>query len=192
MMSICSCRLIVVVTDAAPHFEDDGSNTFNLPNFSGTFDEANADSQCVSQYYPNPTTVKNSILERQAYFAALVYDGSHDYELPIESWRWFNNYLNQTEGFVHDIENDSSNFWERLSQVITSLEDVECGDVTTAAPPDETVTPVGTLEPTMLPTEECPPCPTPCPPIGCDPCCREGVLIKLEHRPKRLHLEVEN
>eukprot|EP01057_Protomagalhaensia_wolfi_P001985 Protomagalhaensia_wolfi_Nauph_80__1984@NODE_2254_length_1150_cov_551_247525_g1759_i0_p1_GENE_NODE_2254_length_1150_cov_551_247525_g1759_i0NODE_2254_length_1150_cov_551_247525_g1759_i0_p1_ORF_typecomplete_len300_score43_77Integrin_beta/PF00362_18/1_5e20VWA/PF00092_28/0_096VWA/PF00092_28/4_6e03_NODE_2254_length_1150_cov_551_247525_g1759_i01351034 len=99
-----AARLIVVSTDAAPHFEGDGFNIFNLPVFSGTFDEANHDLQCVQEYYPGPDVVRKSILNRQVYVGALVYGGSHDQSLPIESWKWFNGYLNQTAAFVHDME----------------------------------------------------------------------------------------
>eukprot|EP01053_Blabericola_migrator_P008874 Blabericola_migrator_1__8873@NODE_4699_length_1014_cov_1000_035903_g2314_i1_p1_GENE_NODE_4699_length_1014_cov_1000_035903_g2314_i1NODE_4699_length_1014_cov_1000_035903_g2314_i1_p1_ORF_typecomplete_len243_score44_69Integrin_beta/PF00362_18/1_4e07NusG_add/PF18298_1/0_083Inhibitor_I78/PF11720_8/1_5e02Inhibitor_I78/PF11720_8/4_NODE_4699_length_1014_cov_1000_035903_g2314_i195823 len=233
-MVLLSLRLIVLVTDAAPHFADDGMNTFNLPPFSGYQEPSEDKDQCVDEYYPSPDQVKKAIVQREAYLATLVYDGSYGNSLPLESWKWFNNFLGQSEGFVHDMEDDSSNFWERLSEIIQELEDIECGVTTTEGPPvttepdytvtidgeiqttatttrvatpaaattpdetteaDVTITIDGGIQTTPAPTAgpECPPiseCPPVCPPIGCDPCC-PGVVIKLNYRPKRLHLEVE-
>lgn len=139
---------MVVVTDAAPHFEGDGFNVFNLPPYSGTFEEANNEGQCIQQYYPTPQHVQTALLRREAYLASLVYDGSYGSNLPIESWKWFNNFIGQTEGFVHDIESDSSNFWDRLSQIISELEDIECGPYTSPSP--STTAPV-TAEVTTIP-----------------------------------------
>eukprot|EP01057_Protomagalhaensia_wolfi_P001627 Protomagalhaensia_wolfi_Nauph_80__1626@NODE_2002_length_1248_cov_125_545079_g1567_i0_p1_GENE_NODE_2002_length_1248_cov_125_545079_g1567_i0NODE_2002_length_1248_cov_125_545079_g1567_i0_p1_ORF_typecomplete_len358_score80_22Integrin_beta/PF00362_18/8_7e27VWA/PF00092_28/0_0007VWA/PF00092_28/6_6e03VWA_2/PF13519_6/0_1_NODE_2002_length_1248_cov_125_545079_g1567_i01121185 len=155
-------RIIVVVTDAPPHFEGDSYNVMQLPAFSGRFNDEEHEKQCRQEYYPSPDQVRKALLARQAYFGALVYDGSYDYGIPIKSWQWFNSYLNQTDGFVHDLESDASNFWDRLALIITEVEEVECGTATTTeAPP---VQPTETVLPTI-----CPP-PVECPPVQCEPC----------------------
>eukprot|EP01057_Protomagalhaensia_wolfi_P000227 Protomagalhaensia_wolfi_Nauph_80__226@NODE_1125_length_1714_cov_193_306866_g858_i0_p1_GENE_NODE_1125_length_1714_cov_193_306866_g858_i0NODE_1125_length_1714_cov_193_306866_g858_i0_p1_ORF_typecomplete_len410_score39_45Integrin_beta/PF00362_18/9_8e25VWA/PF00092_28/6_8e05VWA_2/PF13519_6/0_0011_NODE_1125_length_1714_cov_193_306866_g858_i01041333 len=212
-----AARLMVVVTDAAPHFEGDGHNP-GLAPFSGAFDEENMGEQCRTEYYPTPDTVRRALWNRQTYFGALVYDGSYDYNLPIESWEWLNGFLNQTEGFVHDIDSDASNFWERLALIIAEVEEIECGlsEPTTLTPttlgpttpasdeqhtlPKRALTEAPTRpsnrnqESTKSATEE--PtrksCRMTC--ISCEPCCEKdccsgGVVVQILDRPDNVHFE---
>eukprot|EP01053_Blabericola_migrator_P000324 Blabericola_migrator_1__323@NODE_1082_length_5496_cov_1003_158224_g741_i0_p3_GENE_NODE_1082_length_5496_cov_1003_158224_g741_i0NODE_1082_length_5496_cov_1003_158224_g741_i0_p3_ORF_typecomplete_len217_score41_93Integrin_beta/PF00362_18/3_7e13VWA/PF00092_28/0_011_NODE_1082_length_5496_cov_1003_158224_g741_i022651 len=50
-------KLLVLVTDAPPHFGSDGSSMQNMTAFGGTFNEADIDGQCVTELYPEPQPV---------------------------------------------------------------------------------------------------------------------------------------
>lgn len=157
-------RLIVLATDSMPHSGDDGKNTFGLAPYGDSFDEGNAQEQCIATYYPFPKDVKKALENRAAYMATLVYDGDYQNGLVGKSWEWFNNYLGQTADFLEPLANDASNFWEQLSKVIKAIEDTECiaptpaPTTTTAATtttttttvkmttPEATETPVGSTE----------------------------------------------
>ena len=99
--------------------------------------------------------VKENLLSTSTYAGFLVYDGEYQFEQPRKSWTWFNNYLGQLPGFMHDINSDSSNFWDRLSALISTLENVECNLSTTTTSTTEllssTTLPITTA--TILTTE---------------------------------------
>ena len=62
----CDC-LIVLSTDAGPHFEGDGFNNYGLAPFSGVFDQPRMDEQCTGGYYP---TVRDLNITLQTVFAS--------------------------------------------------------------------------------------------------------------------------
>eukprot|EP01054_Gregarina_sp_Poly1_P008920 Gregarina_sp_Poly_1__8919@NODE_539_length_7612_cov_394_304042_g426_i0_p2_GENE_NODE_539_length_7612_cov_394_304042_g426_i0NODE_539_length_7612_cov_394_304042_g426_i0_p2_ORF_typecomplete_len339_score47_10Integrin_beta/PF00362_18/4_8e19VWA/PF00092_28/0_008_NODE_539_length_7612_cov_394_304042_g426_i020253041 len=137
-------RLLVVATDARPHFDQDGFNTMGLPPASGIYDEANPDEQCKSEYYPSPDHVKSSVLQIGAYVGAVIFDEPHG--RVASAWEWTIRHLGQPDEFLNVMSSDSTDFWAKLSEIITALEAVECMASTT--PPPET-------------TESlCPPCTT--------------------------------
>eukprot|EP01055_Gregarina_sp_Pseudo9_P001522 Gregarina_sp_Pseudo_9__1521@NODE_2020_length_1199_cov_1271_142241_g1865_i0_p1_GENE_NODE_2020_length_1199_cov_1271_142241_g1865_i0NODE_2020_length_1199_cov_1271_142241_g1865_i0_p1_ORF_typecomplete_len314_score18_66Integrin_beta/PF00362_18/1e18Cys_rich_VLP/PF14194_6/0_021VWA_2/PF13519_6/0_079VWA/PF00092_28/0_12_NODE_2020_length_1199_cov_1271_142241_g1865_i01441085 len=207
-------QLIVMVTDAPPHFAGDGSDPQGMQPSTGTYNEANPDDQCVTEFYPSPEQVKTSIQQRSAYTAFLVYDPEYMEGLVGRSWLWFNRFLNQTDDFITLQAQDSSDFWTNLASIIGVIEDIECLPASTTTPPTTdtlpntspatveptglpTLTPIGTVESTELPgsdstegdTTECPPCPT-----GDGVCChwfRPAVVIKVNDRPERLVVDYE-
>lgn len=209
-----STKLIVVVTDSPPHFENDGLDTKGMKPASGVFDDSDPDLQCVTEYYPSPAQVLASIYARGVYSAFLVYDPEDWSGLPAKSWQWFNRYIGQVDDFANLNAADSSNFWPNLLKVIQEIENLECGTVTssttsTTIPPTSTTiltstTPPSTTvagETTAVCEHECPPC-VPCESEICPPCvpasdcttaviCEEGVVIKLGYEPKVLNLEID-
>eukprot|EP01054_Gregarina_sp_Poly1_P003893 Gregarina_sp_Poly_1__3892@NODE_2165_length_2573_cov_3193_364725_g1396_i0_p1_GENE_NODE_2165_length_2573_cov_3193_364725_g1396_i0NODE_2165_length_2573_cov_3193_364725_g1396_i0_p1_ORF_typecomplete_len339_score44_64Integrin_beta/PF00362_18/4_8e20VWA/PF00092_28/0_1VWA_2/PF13519_6/0_22VWA_3/PF13768_6/0_38_NODE_2165_length_2573_cov_3193_364725_g1396_i0281017 len=188
-------QLLVLVTDAPPHFEDDGSDPQGMRPSTGTFDEANVDTQCVTEFYPNPEQVKASIMQRNAYTAFLIYDPEYMEGLVGRSWLWFNRFINQTDEFITLQAENSSDFWTKLAGIIGIIEDIEClpqsstvvptqpqtsAEVTPSQTPPASgvVTAIGTPEVTGTPCPPCPPCPAcpvppcvPCPPCECAPPC---------------------
>eukprot|EP01057_Protomagalhaensia_wolfi_P001628 Protomagalhaensia_wolfi_Nauph_80__1627@NODE_2003_length_1248_cov_17_794045_g1568_i0_p1_GENE_NODE_2003_length_1248_cov_17_794045_g1568_i0NODE_2003_length_1248_cov_17_794045_g1568_i0_p1_ORF_typecomplete_len350_score63_80Integrin_beta/PF00362_18/3_3e16VWA/PF00092_28/0_073VWA/PF00092_28/4_7e03_NODE_2003_length_1248_cov_17_794045_g1568_i0641113 len=163
-------KLFIVVTDAPPHFEDDGSNTMNLPPHTDEYDILDPEGQCISQYYPSPDQVRQSILQVGGYLAVAVHAGDYMNGLVKRSWEWMVRFMEQPDNFVQDLTASSDNFWEALSAIITSLEDIECApDKTTTRSPGTTPAPHTTTgglgaasTSPMAPTTtlDCPPCPT--------------------------------
>eukprot|EP01053_Blabericola_migrator_P006045 Blabericola_migrator_1__6044@NODE_3045_length_2088_cov_1140_209797_g1901_i0_p1_GENE_NODE_3045_length_2088_cov_1140_209797_g1901_i0NODE_3045_length_2088_cov_1140_209797_g1901_i0_p1_ORF_typecomplete_len412_score94_27Integrin_beta/PF00362_18/1_5e19VWA/PF00092_28/5_7e06VWA_2/PF13519_6/0_038_NODE_3045_length_2088_cov_1140_209797_g1901_i07231958 len=213
-------KLVVMVTDAPPHFGSDGSDPQGMIPFGGNFDEDDIDGQCVTEFYPEPEQVQQGILAVGAYAAFVIYDPEYMEGLVGRSWTWFNRFLGQTDDFITLQAEDSSDFWTKLAGIIGVIEEIECIEtptetpVITTLPPDETVTPVGTIQATTpAVTDECPPCPTcppceevtcppcpPCPPCPCPPkdCpvftkyCQDGVLIKLGQAVDELQVVVDD
>eukprot|EP01055_Gregarina_sp_Pseudo9_P001650 Gregarina_sp_Pseudo_9__1649@NODE_2109_length_1146_cov_9540_155375_g247_i1_p1_GENE_NODE_2109_length_1146_cov_9540_155375_g247_i1NODE_2109_length_1146_cov_9540_155375_g247_i1_p1_ORF_typecomplete_len332_score42_61Integrin_beta/PF00362_18/1e19VWA/PF00092_28/0_00048_NODE_2109_length_1146_cov_9540_155375_g247_i11011096 len=146
-------RLVVVATDAGPHFNLDGFNTMGLAPTNGTYDEANPDHQCRTEYYPSPEHVKSSLSNIEAYLAAVVFDPDYLNGLVARAWQWVIRDLGQTDEFVNLVDRQSNDFWPKLSQIITELESIECVATTTPVPQTSHAT---------VPTrpEWCPPCPT--------------------------------
>lgn len=130
-------NLIVLSTDAQPHFANDGFNYPGdkaLPPYSGNYNDTDPKGQCVKSYYPSPDQVKNALIGREAYLAQLIFDGAEQDYLVTRSWQWFNAYIGQTPDFIEPLANDASNFWSSLSQIIRRIEDTECPAITTVAP----------------------------------------------------------
>eukprot|EP01055_Gregarina_sp_Pseudo9_P005438 Gregarina_sp_Pseudo_9__5437@NODE_679_length_2382_cov_576_732394_g642_i0_p2_GENE_NODE_679_length_2382_cov_576_732394_g642_i0NODE_679_length_2382_cov_576_732394_g642_i0_p2_ORF_typecomplete_len312_score20_28Integrin_beta/PF00362_18/4_7e15VWA/PF00092_28/0_0002_NODE_679_length_2382_cov_576_732394_g642_i01791114 len=134
--------LVVVSTDAAPHFAEDGLNP-GLPPFSGTYDDQNPQGQCINQYYPSPDQVKSVLHSHLTYLAAVVYDPKYMYGLVARSWKWFVEFIGESDEFLNLMSSTSDDFWDRLSEIIIHLENAECGMDTT----------------TPVPASTCPPCP---------------------------------
>ncbi|EZG78458.1 integrin beta [Gregarina niphandrodes] len=180
-------KLVVISTDAGPHYAGDShTEDMGMRPFGGVFQEGNAAEQCLQEYYPSPEQVKNLIASTGAYVASLVYDGDWNNGWPSKSWIKFNQYIDQKDAFVAPQAPDSSDFWSRLAAIIATIEDIECIHETTPAP---TTTPATTTPPATLPPAttagECA-----CPCEDCT-CCPE-VIIELQHKPSKLHLDIEN
>eukprot|EP01053_Blabericola_migrator_P002971 Blabericola_migrator_1__2970@NODE_1859_length_3646_cov_357_337804_g1189_i0_p1_GENE_NODE_1859_length_3646_cov_357_337804_g1189_i0NODE_1859_length_3646_cov_357_337804_g1189_i0_p1_ORF_typecomplete_len378_score65_90Integrin_beta/PF00362_18/2e22VWA/PF00092_28/0_00015VWA/PF00092_28/4_6e03Med25_VWA/PF11265_8/0_0056_NODE_1859_length_3646_cov_357_337804_g1189_i019303063 len=177
-------RLIIMSTDSAPHFEGDGHNAQDLVAFTGFFNEEASAVQCLTEYYPTPTQVKNALRLRQAYLGVLVFGGSENKNQPSNSWVWFNRYINQTDAFVHDIENDTSDLSQHLSRIISEIEAVECGrDVSTTPAPSVCSSDVcGTqcLSHTLNTRDPC-----------CDKCQHLRIGFKVPRRAKMLHMDID-
>lgn len=134
-------NLVVVITDAPPHFEGDGDNTMSLPPFSGALNEQDPDAQCLREYYPSPLQVANVIRSLNAYVAFVIYDAEELKGLTGRSWLWMNRYLNQTDDFIKLQAKDSSNFWERLGKIIEEMEGIECESQTDGTSSSSSVPP---------------------------------------------------
>eukprot|EP01055_Gregarina_sp_Pseudo9_P001074 Gregarina_sp_Pseudo_9__1073@NODE_1699_length_1385_cov_1772_716939_g1575_i0_p1_GENE_NODE_1699_length_1385_cov_1772_716939_g1575_i0NODE_1699_length_1385_cov_1772_716939_g1575_i0_p1_ORF_typecomplete_len333_score19_40Integrin_beta/PF00362_18/1_8e21VWA/PF00092_28/0_00015VWA_2/PF13519_6/0_15_NODE_1699_length_1385_cov_1772_716939_g1575_i02021200 len=145
-----TAKLIVVVTDAPPHFDLDGFNPGLLPH-TDYYDQENPEEQCSTQYYPSPDQVKVSIQNAGAYVAVLAYESGEMNNLTSKSWEWFVRHLEETDSFLKLMNEDSSNFWDDLSEVVAEVEGLECARHSTLPPP--------TPSPTQRPPH-CPPCPT--------------------------------
>jgi cell division septation protein DedD len=144
-------KLIVLSTDAWPHFADDGLNAYGLTDNSGHLDE-DEDAQCSGQYYPSPEQVQAAIANAGAYTAFLVFDGNYAGGQVVNSWMWFNNYIGQSEDFIEPLANDSSNFWEMLNNVIKAIEEEECVEESTTPVPTTTETTTTTTTATTTTT----------------------------------------
>eukprot|EP01056_Protomagalhaensia_sp_Gyna25_P001863 Protomagalhaensia_sp_Gyna_25__1862@NODE_1987_length_1363_cov_862_388218_g1637_i0_p1_GENE_NODE_1987_length_1363_cov_862_388218_g1637_i0NODE_1987_length_1363_cov_862_388218_g1637_i0_p1_ORF_typecomplete_len344_score38_23Integrin_beta/PF00362_18/1_5e20VWA/PF00092_28/0_004_NODE_1987_length_1363_cov_862_388218_g1637_i01241155 len=154
-------KLFIVVTDAPPHFKDDGSNTMGLADHTDEFDMFDPKGQCATQYYPTPEQVHKSLHQVGGYLAVAVHDGDYMNGLVRRSWEWMIRFMGQPDDFVQDLTSSSDNFWEALSIIITALEHIECGPQASTQRP--TTTPEGGASTShMAPTTTlyCPPCPT--------------------------------
>lgn len=127
-------RLIVLATDACPHFADDGLNQNGLKAFSGRFDDKRSEEQCSEEYYPSPAQVKAALRERQAFLAQLIFDGDETNGSVRSCWEWFNDYLGQESAFLEPLAKDGSNFWTVLMNVIKNIEGEGCQPTSTVAP----------------------------------------------------------
>ena len=114
--------------------------TSGMAPFAGTFDEANADAQCLSEYYPSPDQVAENLVSSKTYGAFLVYDGDWNNGWAAKSWKSFNSFIGQPEAFIAQQAENSSDFWQNLSAVISALEAVECIDRTSTTPQPTTTT----------------------------------------------------
>jgi hypothetical protein len=205
-----AAKLVVISTDAGPHYAGDSrTEEMGMAAFGGVFQEDNAKEQCLKEYYPSPEQVKNLIAGTGAYVASLVYDGDWNNGWPSKSWIKFNQYIGQLDDFVAPQAPDSSDFWTRLATIIDTIEEIECVHETTPAPTTAPTTPPATA-PTTVPattppvTQTLPPTTPPVtatlppvtPPVCVCPCeectCCPEVVIRLQHKPSRLHLDVEN
>lgn len=144
-------HLIVVATDAQPHFNLDGFNTMNLPAAPDTYDENDPETQCSSVYYPSPEQVKSSLNKIEAYLAAVIYDPDYQNGLIARSWQWVIRDFGETDDFLNLMSSDARNFWEKLAKIISELEATEC-IVSSTSP-----APLTTSENTF---SGCPPCTT--------------------------------
>eukprot|EP01055_Gregarina_sp_Pseudo9_P001959 Gregarina_sp_Pseudo_9__1958@NODE_2350_length_1028_cov_5734_869565_g2164_i0_p1_GENE_NODE_2350_length_1028_cov_5734_869565_g2164_i0NODE_2350_length_1028_cov_5734_869565_g2164_i0_p1_ORF_typecomplete_len342_score32_68Integrin_beta/PF00362_18/2_6e18_NODE_2350_length_1028_cov_5734_869565_g2164_i01561028 len=145
-----SAKLIVVITDAPPHFDQDGFNPGLAPH-SDRYGEPDEETQCKTQYYPSPDQVKSSVRSAGAYVAVLAHESGIGNNLTTRSWEWFIRHLEETDNFLQFINGDSSNFWEALSGVVAEVERLECARHSTLPP--------ATPSPTQRPPH-CSPCPT--------------------------------
>ncbi|EZG68158.1 integrin beta chain [Gregarina niphandrodes] len=156
-------RLIVVVTDAAPHHADDGLNPdpATLKPWQGEYSDAQAADLCLKTYYPSAQQMYDQIVARQTYIAALVFDADWEKGWAATGWKTFNRFLAQPEGMVEPDAEDSSGFWTQLSKIIDVMEAVECStDTTTPAPASTTTAPPPaptTTTPPPAPTTTTPP-----------------------------------
>ncbi|EZG82700.1 integrin beta chain [Gregarina niphandrodes] len=210
-------RLIVVVTDAAPHHADDGLNPdpATLTPWKGEYSDDQATDLCLKTYYPSAQQMYDQIVARHTYIAALVFDADWENGWAATGWKTFNRFLVQPEGMVEPDAEDSSGFWSQLSKIIDVMEAVECPEPTTPAPttpapttaPAPVTTPAPTTPPapvttpatTTPPVTPAPITPGECPPVmevtdaACVPApencyCQPEVLIQLLDKPDTLNL----
>eukprot|EP01055_Gregarina_sp_Pseudo9_P000455 Gregarina_sp_Pseudo_9__454@NODE_1293_length_1709_cov_308_243114_g1216_i0_p1_GENE_NODE_1293_length_1709_cov_308_243114_g1216_i0NODE_1293_length_1709_cov_308_243114_g1216_i0_p1_ORF_typecomplete_len367_score83_07Integrin_beta/PF00362_18/1_6e22VWA/PF00092_28/7_4e06_NODE_1293_length_1709_cov_308_243114_g1216_i02591359 len=208
-------KLIILITDAAPHFADDGFNTNGLPPFEVPDPSKDLNEGCETMYYPSPEQVAVALLERGTYVGFLISGASYNNNLVGGSWQWFNSMLGQLSGFYQEIEDDSSNFWEQTQKIIGLIEGLECGvfpTTTTAAPSQSGDTTTTTTTPPPVPSEletnyvsapsndvsvstpaprGCGDCPA-CAAYGCTCCCglTEHCPYKTRQSAKRLFVSV--
>eukprot|EP01056_Protomagalhaensia_sp_Gyna25_P001927 Protomagalhaensia_sp_Gyna_25__1926@NODE_2021_length_1341_cov_827_264977_g1667_i0_p1_GENE_NODE_2021_length_1341_cov_827_264977_g1667_i0NODE_2021_length_1341_cov_827_264977_g1667_i0_p1_ORF_typecomplete_len330_score55_85Integrin_beta/PF00362_18/1_5e18VWA/PF00092_28/9_8e07VWA_3/PF13768_6/0_0026VWA_2/PF13519_6/0_005_NODE_2021_length_1341_cov_827_264977_g1667_i02881277 len=126
--------LVIMLTDGAPHFEGDGFNAVGLPAFSGKYEHEDPDGQCRHQYYPSPVQVKEAFHDNLTYFAAVVYDPRYQNGLAAKSWNWFVDFIGETPQFTQMMDTENPDFWDKLSEVISELEEYECDLETTPLP----------------------------------------------------------
>ncbi|EZG68154.1 integrin beta chain [Gregarina niphandrodes] len=155
-------RLIVVVTDAAPHHADDGLNPdpAALKPWQGEYSDDQAPDLCLKTYYPSAQQMYDQILARQTYIAALVFDGDWENGWAADGWKTFNRFLGQPEGMVEPDAEDSSGFWTQLSKIIDVIQAIECPPETTTPAPTTTPVPSPTTTPAPAPTTTPVPAPT--------------------------------
>eukprot|EP01053_Blabericola_migrator_P003628 Blabericola_migrator_1__3627@NODE_2085_length_3295_cov_588_127323_g1322_i0_p1_GENE_NODE_2085_length_3295_cov_588_127323_g1322_i0NODE_2085_length_3295_cov_588_127323_g1322_i0_p1_ORF_typecomplete_len377_score79_84Integrin_beta/PF00362_18/3_1e24VWA/PF00092_28/1_9e06VWA_2/PF13519_6/0_017VWA_2/PF13519_6/1_8e04AHSA1/PF08327_11/0_15RNA_helicase/PF00910_22/0_27_NODE_2085_length_3295_cov_588_127323_g1322_i02871417 len=130
-------KLIIVMTDAAPHFADDGYGEnagLDLPAFEVPDPNINdLNTGCSDMYYPSPDQVAQALSDRNAYAAFFVSGGDYDPKVG-GSWEWFNNYLGQNQVFYQEMASDSSDFYEQLDKVVRWIEREACGGEATPLP----------------------------------------------------------
>jgi len=139
-------RLVVLVTDAPPHYDDanGGVDRHGMAAFSGTFEEDNINGQCTAQFYPSwQETIRqiNAPVDGgiPPYVAFLVYDDGADGKT-LDTWQWFASQIYENNSFVRERAEDSSNFWEELSQIIGIMDSVECQPISSTTPTPTTTT----------------------------------------------------
>lgn len=161
-------KLIVHVTDSAPHFYD-GVHSEDLEVPQGHFKKEREEEQCLREYYPSPNQVKASLRSQpHLHVAHLVYDPEYLQGPVARSWVWFNRYHGQTDHFVNLREKDSSDFWHKLHSIISRIDELECRANRTVA---------------LASTKS-----------DCGPnasYCKNGVSVRLGFKPDELQVEVQ-
>jgi hypothetical protein len=145
-----STRVMIVMTDSWPHFADDGLNAYGLTEYEAS---APSDTRCTKQYYPSPELVRDIQQETETYMIFLVFDADYAGDQPINSWRWFNEFIEQPSQFVDDVSLSSESWWEAVSSALGELVGVECDIEDTTSTTEEPTTST-TEETTTSPTEE--------------------------------------
>eukprot|EP01055_Gregarina_sp_Pseudo9_P000664 Gregarina_sp_Pseudo_9__663@NODE_1421_length_1615_cov_102_258883_g1319_i0_p1_GENE_NODE_1421_length_1615_cov_102_258883_g1319_i0NODE_1421_length_1615_cov_102_258883_g1319_i0_p1_ORF_typecomplete_len385_score100_66Integrin_beta/PF00362_18/4_3e20VWA/PF00092_28/0_017_NODE_1421_length_1615_cov_102_258883_g1319_i03541508 len=132
-------KLIVLITDAPPHFAGDGKdgNYPQLTPWTG-FNEAQADQICSTNYYPTPDQVANAVTSADVRVGFVIARPDEYEGKAFASWEWFNGYIGQRSDYLTVVEKDSIDGWaEQLVTLIENLRQDECGpvDPLPSAPP---------------------------------------------------------
>eukprot|EP01054_Gregarina_sp_Poly1_P005524 Gregarina_sp_Poly_1__5523@NODE_2915_length_1556_cov_1173_206850_g1840_i0_p1_GENE_NODE_2915_length_1556_cov_1173_206850_g1840_i0NODE_2915_length_1556_cov_1173_206850_g1840_i0_p1_ORF_typecomplete_len360_score54_29Integrin_beta/PF00362_18/1_4e27VWA/PF00092_28/6e06VWA/PF00092_28/9e02VWA_2/PF13519_6/5_4e05VWA_2/PF13519_6/1_5e04_NODE_2915_length_1556_cov_1173_206850_g1840_i02171296 len=216
-------RVVILNTDAVPHLPGDmekfDPETYpevphNLPPNSGGISSGDVNYECLFQDYPSPEQVKAALHEAE--IQVLIFTPEDPAVTP--AWRWVNDVLlEQPPAFYSYINNDSSNFAEKIISVINSIapecpmtnpvsrsstagaatapiagtgmsEDASTSSTTAA---EGAVSTFSTFTASESEMNTCV-CPQPCPPPCFNPCCDKSVIIMLKHKPLHFHMEVQN
>lgn len=157
-----SVKLIVLITDAPPHFDADGLNHGSLTPHADDYDLEDPEGQCRTQYYPSPSQVKDSIEAIGAYVSVVAFEHHEMNSLVTRSWLWFLRYLGHTDAFLSVMEGSNTDtVAEKILSTIAEIEKIECDSKLTTSPQP---TSAATTAKVSVPFEttrslDCPPCP---------------------------------
>lgn len=120
-------KLFILVTDSAPHHEQDGKSTAytQLKPYTESFDDADWHTKCVSEDYPSADVLKRLFRDKdiQTVFVTNENSGS---DLPKRAYNWLNDFLGQPKEFVVSSGNHSVNFFPALKVALDTLKQTKC------------------------------------------------------------------
>lgn len=119
-------RIIVLVTDAVPHFEGDMAKypqVPQLPKNPGGIWQDQFDEFCATYDYPHFDQVVDAINEQEI---ALVLVVRNDQQNSFAAWQWFNSYLGQPPDLLTPLLDDPNEFTAALIKVLQWIGDEQC------------------------------------------------------------------